>query len=119
MTQQQASDLERALLRAHRRGIHILGSGRRKPDGVRVFLTNSGSCSDGTHFVTLVGQRLTCDCAARVVCVHRAVVHQRLLDERKRANTPVAGASSQPMSHKAGPEHAAPRRSEAPFSVWK
>jgi hypothetical protein len=115
MTQQQASDLESATIRAHKRGIVILAHGRRRTDGVRIFLTNSGSLSDGTHFVTLVGNRLTCDCAARTYCVHRAIVRQRLLAEYQAAQLALA---TRPTA-KAGPEQAAPRTDNRPFSIFK
>lgn len=112
MTQAQASDVERAYLRAQRRGIVILARGTRRADGSRLFLTNSGSQADGTHLVVVNGARLTCDCLARGVCVHRAVVHARLVAEHAARPAPA-------MTAKAGPEHAAPRTSDRVFSIWK
>jgi hypothetical protein len=110
MTDDQQSALERAYARATRRGIVILARGTRKLDGARIFLTNSGSTRDGTHCVTLTGSRLTCDCAARVICCHRAVVHARLAGERAVAESRAARAVdvATGVSHAMlGPEYAA------------
>jgi hypothetical protein len=122
MTQQQLSDLDRALLRANRRGILILATGTRKPDGARIYLTNSGSLEDGTHWVIVSGNRLTCDCASRVICVHKAIVHARLVSEHAAALVVQAAKQRDIQAAngtKAGPEHAAPRTDNRAFSIFK
>jgi hypothetical protein len=110
MTQQQLSDLERAYQRAQRRGIVILARGIRRADGSRLYLTNSGSHADGTHIIVITGGRLTCDCPATGICVHRATVHARLVEEH---------AAATQATVKAGHAQAARRTDNRAFSIWK
>jgi len=65
--------------RAAKKGILVIAHGARKADGVEYYVTNSASASDGGHTVT-VTDHLECDCPARVICTHKAVVRAKLLE---------------------------------------
>lgn len=83
MTAIERSDLDRAILRAQGAGIVILARGSRKVDGARIWGVTSKTTHDGRlHQVTLINNRLVCDCAGAQhgrYCQHRAVVHQALV----------------------------------------
>lgn len=83
MTQTQRSELERAIERAHKYGLFIAARGTRKVDGARVWgvTSHSKQHSYELHQVVQIGQRLECDCAARVYCSHKALVHEDLMRE--------------------------------------
>jgi hypothetical protein len=81
MTITQRSELDRAIERAMAAGLEIIGRGHLKASNERVFLVPSQSQPTRAHLVVLHGHRLVCDCAARVLCVHKAVVHMALIVE--------------------------------------
>lgn len=82
MTQTQRSDLDKAIARAQKYGLVILARGTRKSDGARVWgVTSHSRPGYHLHQVVQIGQRLECDCAARVYCSHKAVVHLDLAAE--------------------------------------
>lgn len=85
MTQAQKTELEKAIERAHRRGIIILARGTRKSDGARVFGVTSQRDPNYLHVVVVLSGRLACDCPARVICTHRAIVYEALTVERDAA----------------------------------
>lgn len=93
----QRDVIARALQRARERGVRVMGRGARRRDGARVYVVNSASGQGVWHLVAVVEKRLVCDCAASRygrVCVHRAVVHERIAAER----------TSGEMSEHPGPE---------------
>lgn len=95
MTRADATALAKVLERARKRGVRVTGRGVRRQDGSRVY-TVSGASEPGTwHLVAVTGERLVCDCLAGRygrVCVHRAVVHERIMLERMTAhNGPEGG----------------------------
>lgn len=81
MTPAQQSELDRAIERADKFHIRVMAIGRTKTDRKRVFFTNSHSNDQRWHSVVVEGGRLRCDCASRVICVHRACVHTWLVAE--------------------------------------
>jgi hypothetical protein len=93
MTSQQRSDLGRALDRATHAGIRIAAHGTRRSDGSQVWgVTSKSQHASGTLHVVLLpigGHALLCDCATRLpaVCMHRALVHQALVDARQAEQT--------------------------------
>jgi hypothetical protein len=90
MTVEQRSELEKAIERAERKGVHIVGRGALK-SGTRYFIVSgyTAQCNhDHTlHYVRIEGLRLVCDCTADhyqrngVICTHRAVCHVELARE--------------------------------------
>lgn len=83
--QWQEKAIARALERARRRGVCVTGKGVRRRDGAHVYTVSSGSAPGLWHLVVVAGRRLVCDCAAGQygrLCVHRAVVHERIAAER-------------------------------------
>lgn len=90
MTVEQRTELEKAIERAVRKGVHIVGRGVAK-SGTKYFIVSGYTAQrnhDHTlHYVRIEGQRLCCDCAADhyqrhgVICTHRAVVHLELAKE--------------------------------------
>ena len=93
----QKEVIARALQRARECGVRVMGSGARRRDGARVYVVNSASEPGVWHLVIVAGKRLACDCAAGRygrICVHRAVVYERLAAERVTAR----------MAEYAGPE---------------
>jgi translation elongation factor EF-Ts len=83
MNQTQRDQLEKAYLRAEKSGVHITGKGSRKSDGATIYTVSSKSQPNTWHLVTVAGAHLICDCPARTLCMHRAVVYVRLLAERQ------------------------------------
>ena len=81
MTQTERAALDRALARAERDGIAVMGQGTRKGDGARVFAVSSASQPGRWYLVAIEAGRLHCDCPARSYCKHRAAVHARLIAE--------------------------------------
>lgn len=85
MTTSERSELDRAIERAERNGIRIVGRGTLKTSGTRYFITSGKTAQanhdHALHYVRVEGCRLVCDCAARVICTHRAVVHVELAKE--------------------------------------
>lgn len=131
MTQQQQSELEKAIERAHRVGVTILARGIRKADGARVFGVTSQRDVNHLHVVTLEGGRLVCDCAARVICCHRGLVHEILAAEYAAAAkdaphsacghelvSTAAPVRSAPARITLSREHSGPAPRPA-FSMWK
>jgi len=75
---------EKALKRAHDEGIRILGESAL--DGNRSWVVENPA-HDGHYIVRLPAgaKELTCNCPARVLCKHRALVHESLEREAERA----------------------------------
>ncbi len=74
-----------ALDRARRLGVRVTGKGVRRRDGAPVYTVSSASAPGLWHLVVVTGKRLVCDCAASRygrICIHRAVVHERIAAER-------------------------------------
>jgi hypothetical protein len=86
MTTKQQSELDRALARASAADLHITGQGHLL-NGQRFFLIPSATDSARSHIIVSDETRLHCDCEAGQrdhVCMHRAIVHLFLRDERTR-----------------------------------
>ena len=129
-TQTVQGQLERAIERAHSRGVYIIGTGRLRADGARLFVVSSTSDPVRGHLVVVVGHHLQCDCTAAQygrLCQHRAIVHERLLAERaasqvnssRNAETRAVCATRDPETTTTTPDTAILRRSQRPFSLWK
>jgi len=84
MTIKQRSELDAAIERATAAGVEVIGHGHMKGTHDRIFCVPSQRDSDHWHVVRLIGARLVCDCASRVVCVHRAAAHMELVIEAAR-----------------------------------
>ncbi len=81
---------ERAFARAKAQGVHVTAQGRRRDDGARVLVVNSGSEANKYYPVAIAGRTLVCGCAAGRegrYCKHRAAA-RRFLEEEVR-NRPV------------------------------
>ena len=91
-----SSDYERALQRARKAGLRIVGQGRIKQDGTP-FVAVSSSREPNRYYLVIIGKTcLACECAAGLrdkMCMHRALVHARLLqrwrEERDRVERQV------------------------------
>ncbi len=79
MTVKQATELEQAIERAAKHNIEVTGRGFRKSDHAVIYTTNSATEANRWHIVTVVGNRLVCDCPSRKICTHRAAVHIELV----------------------------------------
>jgi hypothetical protein len=134
MTTKQRSELDAAIERASVAGLEIIGRGRLKANNARVFLVPSQSQPGRAHCVVLVPhtRRLVCDCAARVLCVHKAVVHMALIVEAAKHEAAAAEIAEQLEIEQRDREEAEQQterarkreaailvHSNAPFSVWK
>jgi len=76
----ERSQLERAIERAMKLGVEVMGHGRMKGSHQRVYLVPSQRDPERHwHIVRVAGNRLICDCASRVVCCHRGAVHMHLI----------------------------------------
>ena len=83
--QVEATDYERALARAQAEGLQIIGRGMRKSDGAHVvFVTGKTRAS---YQVIVFPLRLVCNCEARGMCKHRALVHADLAERARRSQT--------------------------------
>lgn len=97
MTQQQASEFERALARAHRAGLAIAGRGTWKHDGAAFVAVTSSRDAARVHLVTIRAGRLACDCEASQyhperICSHRALAHEDLQRQLEARAAAVAAA---------------------------
>jgi hypothetical protein len=132
MTVKQRSELDQAIERATAAGLEIIGRGHLKAHNERVFLVPSQSQPARAHLVVLQGRRLVCDCQARVLCVHKAVVHMALIVEAAKHEAAAAEIAEQleiEARDRAEAEAVAERarrreaavlvHSPAPFSIWK
>ncbi len=121
MTQQQRSELDRAIERAQRDGIVILARGTRKSDGARIWgVTSKSSHDHKLHQVAQVGQKLLCDCPARVICKHLGLVHLDLAAEHaavKAAQVAEARMAADTQAQRR--EASAVSYGAAGFSMWK
>lgn len=129
-TQTLHGQLERAIERAHICGVYIVGAGRRRADGARLFVVSSTSDPVRGHLVIVAGPNLQCDCMAAQygrLCKHRAIVHERLLAERGATQVAASGTAktlAECATHDAGSsastrDTAMLRRSQRSFSMWK
>src|SRR5260370_23961030 len=116
MTAIQASAMDRALTRAHKSELHIVGHGFSTVTGDRVIAVSSARDAVRAHCVTIQGNRLACDCEASQhgrYCSHRALVHEVLASERLEAEA----------ARQAGAGHETalllPVRGNAAVSMWK
>lgn len=83
-TQQRTREAyERALDRAHRNGLAVVGDGHWRQGGARFLVVGSASEPSRFHLVTLYPGRLVCDCPARALCQHRALARDYLERERE------------------------------------
>jgi hypothetical protein len=90
MTAAQVAMVQRALDRATREGVRVIGSGTRH-DGRRVYAVSSASEPNRAYVVTVLENRLACECAAAKdgrYCKHRAVAHARLREDS--LNAPIS-----------------------------
>lgn len=95
MTRAQRTELDRAVEKACKAGLEVMGTGHRKSDGAKIFAVPSQSQPNRFHIVTLVGNRLICDCRSRVICCHRGAVHMEMVvqaDRRRRLAEEVEAA---------------------------
>lgn len=83
MTQHQRSELDKAIERAHREGLVIVARGVVKGSGLRLFWVAPLDDLAHQRCVQVTGQRLTCECPARVVCKHRGLIHETLEREER------------------------------------
>ena len=86
MTTKQQAELDRALARANAADLHITGQGHLL-NGQRFFLIPSATDPARSHVIVSDESHLHCDCEAGQrdhVCMHRAIVHLFLRDERTR-----------------------------------
>lgn len=83
MTQEQKNTIEKALERAAREGIRIIGRGHMTADGSRFWLVSSKTyaTTNRAYIVRCLGDHLECNCQASDICKHRAVVHVELKAE--------------------------------------
>lgn len=79
MTIAQRTQLDRAIDRAMKAGLEVVGHGFRKSDNAPLYAVPSQSEEGRWHIVILEGARLTCDCKARVLCAHKATVHMEMV----------------------------------------
>ncbi len=121
MNTTQTTDYERALARAQRAGLSIIGRGLLK-SGERVYLTGSASEPGKHHVVIVHAGRLACDCPARALCTHRALAHAELQREASEAQEAIEQVRA---GQKAAADAAAvaAKRETAPlarksFSIW-
>ena len=84
MTAAQRTELDKAIDRACKAGLEVVAKGYRKADGAKIYAVPSQSEANRWHIVTLLGNRLLCDCQSRVVCAHRGAVHMELVVEADR-----------------------------------
>jgi hypothetical protein len=87
MTSQERSDLERAISRASRAGLEVVGHGYRKGDNAHIYCVPSSTVPNLWHVVTQCGNRLVCDCLAgqrNRICVHRAATYVYLFTQARR-----------------------------------
>ena len=73
--------IDKALTRAHKCGLHLIGRGYARATGARVLVVSSARDPVRGHVVTVQGARLHCDCEAAQYgryCGHRALVHEVL-----------------------------------------
>jgi len=80
MTQQQQEQLARALDRARKHGLAIVGRGT-WDGGARFLVVGSASEPGRFHLVTVYPGRLVCDCPSRTLCQHWALAHEELARE--------------------------------------
>jgi hypothetical protein len=64
MTDRERCDLERAIDRAGRLRLEVVGHGHRKADNARIYCVPSASEPGRWHIVVRQGSRLVCDCIA-------------------------------------------------------
>lgn len=67
MTERLAEVLARAIHRARDVALEVVGQGRRRYDGASIYAVPSQSERGRWHLVAVEGQRLSCDCHARVI----------------------------------------------------
>jgi hypothetical protein len=82
--------LEAALARARAHGLPVVGHGtwdQGAKGGVRFFVVGSASEPGRFHMVLQWQGRLACDCPARGLCMHRALVNEQLVAEREAADS--------------------------------
>lgn len=87
MTQKQLVELERAIERAGKAGLEVVGQGHRKADGAPVYMVPSATDQNHWHIVVRLGSRLVCDCTAGKydrICQHRAAVYVELFNQAER-----------------------------------
>ncbi len=114
LNHQEALELERATARAAREGTTIIGRGRRKADGVRVFAVASSRDATRAYLVAVETGRLVCECPSRKVCKHRAIVHAALVAEA------TARRVAREAAEAATRRESAPLRSNTrPFSLYR
>ncbi len=113
MTAIQASAMDRALTRAHKSELHIVGHGFSTVTGDRVIAVSSARDAVRAHCVTIQGNHLHCDCEASQYgryCSHRALVHEVLAAEAEAAR---------PSQDSRETALLLPVRGNAPVSMWK
>jgi hypothetical protein len=92
MTDTQRGQLERATQRAQKAGLMVVGIGKSKTDGRTVYAVPS-SVPNKLHLVWEQDGSLRCTCvgcAHGYICLHRAVVHQFLLEGLQAAEKAMA-----------------------------
>lgn len=113
------TDLERALARAQKAGLQVVGVGKQKTTGRQVYAVPSLSQPNRLHLVWVDSGHLKCDCLGcqhGKVCIHRAIVWaylQELAEELKRAQKAAEAAM------KAKRERSTRAVNNAPIGIFK
>ncbi len=135
MTPQQQTELDKAIARAKSNHVSVIGQGHFRDFTCDRFFLVSSSSGSRPHIVRQSGNHLICDCAARVICSHRAAVHVALVDEAVRKQrqsnaveaaleaeskkTVVAASSGDEADRQAAHERAPVARSNHAIDIWK
>src|SRR5574340_270495 len=126
MTQTERAALDRALARAERDRIQVMGCGIRKADGAQVYAVSSASQPGRWYLVAIEADggagRLHCDCPARSYCKHRAAVHARLCAEHaasQRVAELAHAARLTAAERERERDTAILARNNRPFSIWR
>jgi hypothetical protein len=120
MSKTVAEQYEAATKRAEDKGIVIVAHGFRKADHVEFYVTSSSS-GDAGHIVT-VTDHLECDCPARVVCTHKAIVRERLKVEQSKRLAAMLDEQvlrAEVARREAARREAAVLTNNRAFSLWK
>lgn len=82
MTEREYAALNRAIIRAHEKGIRLVSQGYRKTDGERVYAVSSATNPRRWHLVSTYKGHLVCTCPAGqngvAWCMHRGLIHEHL-----------------------------------------
>jgi hypothetical protein len=121
MTNDQRTQFERALMRAHKAGIGVVGRGTLKATGEKFYAVTSATETVRWHVVIVRGGQLVCDCKGAQhgnYCQHRAVARheiEREMAARRNAEALIAAANAALARDTALP---ACRSSNKGFSIW-